>query len=106
MTQAIMRDRTIKVVSWNIAKKRQPWFELAELARQGEADLALLQEAGKPPAEIADRFRYENDVLGACRNWHRNVRIFALRDDVSRFRHGGHRAAVGGATAVQQSILA
>ncbi len=63
MTRPIKRDRTIKVVSWNIARKRQPWFELAEMACQGEADLALLQEAGKPPAEIADRFCYENDVL-------------------------------------------
>ena len=63
MTQPIKRDRTIKVVSWNIAKKRQPWFELAEMACQGKADLALLQEAGKPPAEIADRFHYENDAL-------------------------------------------
>ena len=63
MTQPVKRDRTIKVVSWNIDGRRNPWFELAEMACQGKADLALLQEAGKPPAEIADRFRYENDVL-------------------------------------------
>ena len=58
-----MTDRTIRIVSWNIAKRRDPWFELAEMARQGKADLALLQETGEPPAEIADRFRYENDAL-------------------------------------------
>ena len=58
-----MTDKTIKVVSWNIAKKRDPWFELAEMACRGEVDLALLQEAGTPPDEIADRFRYENDAL-------------------------------------------
>ena len=58
-----MTDRTIRIVSWNIAKRRKPWFELAEMARRGEADLALLQEAGEPPSEIADRFRYENESL-------------------------------------------
>ena len=58
-----MTDRTIRVVSWNIAKRDDPWSELAEMAARGEADLALLQEAGAPPSEIADRFRYENDAL-------------------------------------------
>ena len=58
-----MRDRPIKVVSWNIATNHKPWFELAEMADQGEADLALLQEAGQPPPEIADRLCYENHVL-------------------------------------------
>ena len=58
-----MTDRTIRVVSWNIARQQDPWFELEEMATRGEADLALLQEAGDPPGEIADRFRYENDVL-------------------------------------------
>lgn len=63
MTPSSRSDQTIRVVSWNIARRRAPWFALAEMARQGEADLALLQEAGNPPGEIADRFRYENDAL-------------------------------------------
>lgn len=58
-----MTERTIRVVSWNIDKRRAPWFALAEMARRGEADIALLQEAGNPPGEIADEFRYENDAL-------------------------------------------
>ena len=56
-----MTDRTISVVSWNIAKKRDPQFELANMPNRGEVDLALLQEAGKPPSEIADRLHYKND---------------------------------------------
>ena len=60
-----MTDRTVRVVSWNIAKRRDPWFQLAEMARRGEADLALLQEAGNPPSEIAGQFHFENDSLGA-----------------------------------------
>ena len=38
----------IRLVSWNIAKKWEPWRELAEMARLGEVDVALLQEAGQP----------------------------------------------------------
>ena len=45
----------IKVVSWNIFKKWEPWRVLVEMARRGEADVALLQEAGNPPPELEDR---------------------------------------------------
>ena len=39
------------VVSWNIAKKHAAWRELVEMG----ADVALLQEAGEPPADVAGR---------------------------------------------------
>ena len=42
---------TTTVVSWNIAKKHAAWRQLVEMG----ADVALLQEAGKPPADVADR---------------------------------------------------
>ena len=58
-----MTDGTIRVVSWNIAKRDDPWSELAKMAARSEVDLALLQEAGEPPSKFADRFRYENDPL-------------------------------------------
>lgn len=45
----------MKIVSWNIAKRRKAWLELFEMAREGEVDLALLQEAGKGPPEGLDR---------------------------------------------------
>ena len=51
----------IRVVSWNIAKRWQPWHELVDLARQGEADVALLQEAGSPPSDLAHPVRYGDD---------------------------------------------
>ena len=41
----------IKVVSWNIAKRHQPWRELLEM----DADVALLQEAGNPPWDVAEQ---------------------------------------------------
>ena len=39
----------IRVVSWNIAKREAPWNALEEMGRGGEADVALLHEAGNPP---------------------------------------------------------
>lgn len=40
----------VTVVSWNIATRIKPWAELVAMG----ADVALLQEARRPPAEIAD----------------------------------------------------
>ncbi len=39
------------VVSWNIAKRHAAWRQLVEMG----ADVALLQEAGEPPKEVAGR---------------------------------------------------
>ena len=38
------------VVCWNIAARRKPWRQLRDM----DADVALLQEARKPPPEVAD----------------------------------------------------
>ena len=37
------------VVTWNVANRKKPWLELLEM----DADVALLQEAGEPPADVA-----------------------------------------------------
>ena len=39
----------LKIVCWNIARRQEPWHCLLEMG----ADVALLQEAAKPPPEIA-----------------------------------------------------
>ena len=41
----------VVAVSWNIAKRHEPWRQLLEM----DADVALLQEAGPPPPDVADR---------------------------------------------------
>ena len=41
----------IKVISWNIARRQEPWRKLAQM----DADVALLQEAAPPPDEVADK---------------------------------------------------
>ena len=58
----------IKVVSWNIDKRVQPWHELVRMARDGEADLALLQEAGCPPGDLVHLVEYEDAVF-----WNRQL---------------------------------
>ena len=38
-----------RIVCWNIAKRKPPWKELLEM----DVDVALLQEAGRPPSNLA-----------------------------------------------------
>ena len=44
------RVKMVKIVSWNIAKRKKAWRKLSE----SDADFALLQEANQPPRDIAD----------------------------------------------------
>ena len=53
----------IKVVSWNIDKRVKPWRELVRMAKDGEADLALLQKAGGPPDDLVHLVEYEDAVF-------------------------------------------
>ncbi len=48
----------IRIVSWNIARKWEPWRELVSMAQQGAVDVALLQEAGNPPPDLGHPVRY------------------------------------------------
>ena len=38
----------IRIVSWNIAKKHEPWRQLLDM----DVDVALLQEATEPPEDV------------------------------------------------------
>ena len=50
MTETSPEERqAIKVVSWNIGKRQEPWRQLLGM----DADVALLQEAGSPPDDVA-----------------------------------------------------
>ncbi len=78
----------IRIVCWNIAKRAEPWCELVEMARRDQADVALVQEACDPPADVAPLVRYENDVFwgrGLFDRWPLVVRL-SERVDVEWFR--------------------
>ena len=40
----------VKVVCWNIGS--EPWHCLVKMAERGEADVAILQEAGHLPGDL------------------------------------------------------
>ena len=46
-----MSDSTVRIVSWNMAHKQDSWRYLLDM----EYDLALLQEACRPPDDIAEK---------------------------------------------------
>ena len=72
----------IRVVSWNIAKRMEPWRELAEMGRRGEADVALLQEAGSPPGDLVHLVPYEDDGFWNRDLYDRWCRVVQLSDRV------------------------
>ena len=78
----------IRVVSWNIGRRMEPWRELAEMGRRGEADVALLQEAGSPPRDLVGLLPNEDDVFWSRHLYDRWCLVVALSDRVrvERFR--------------------
>ena len=51
MTEAGPENRrAVKVVSWNIGKRHEPWRQLAGM----DADVGLVQEAGSPPDDVTE----------------------------------------------------
>lgn len=49
-------------MSWNFAKRDDPWRELDKMAQRGEADVALLQEAGCPPNDLIHLAPHDDDI--------------------------------------------
>ena len=78
----------IRVVSWNIAKRPEPWRELARMAGRDEADVALLQEAGSPPGDLAHLLPREDGVFWSRHLYDRWCLVAGLssRVRVERFR--------------------
>ena len=61
---------TLKILSWNIAGMIEPWRTLVDM----DADVALLQEAGWPPADVANGIQVDSAPWGtagldAARSW-------------------------------------
>lgn len=83
------------VVSWNIAKRSEPWRQLVEM----DADVALLQEAAPPPPDVAgevdtgpdehwDSRWYEGRLEHPSDRWPMVVRL-SDRVEVEWFRQVG-----------------
>src|SRR3977135_3942160 len=63
----------LKLLSWNIAQRVNTWTRLIELAEEHGIDVALLQEAKLPPAQLMDRLDTWPDktVRSAWHTWDR-----------------------------------
>jgi len=71
----------VKLVSWNMAHREEAWRFLLE----GDADVALLQEAVPPPADVAMRLKvdsspWETAGAGVYRPW--RTAVVGLTDRV------------------------
>ena len=78
----------IRIVSWNIDKQDDPWLELDEMAQRGEADAALLQEAGTPPGKLVHLVPDDDDTFWGRHLYDRWPLVVQLSDrvKVERFR--------------------
>ena len=72
----------IRVVSWNIGRHMKPWHELAEMAGRGEADVALLQEAGSPPGDLIRLLPDGDDVFWSRHLYDRWCLVVGLSERV------------------------
>lgn len=72
----------MKVISWNIAHSHDPWRCLLK----SDADIALLQEAPKPPQDVSQYFEFSNSPWvttdgGSNNKW--RTAVVKLSDNVS-----------------------
>ena len=70
----------IKVVSWNVGKRTERWRELERMAREGDVDLALLQEAGRPPGDVVHRVEFLDHVSWSRQLYDRWPLVVKLSD--------------------------
>lgn len=55
----------MKIISWNMAHRHEPWRSLLDM----DIDLALLQEAGKPPPDVAARIEADPAIAVDSGPW-------------------------------------
>ena len=95
----------MKIVSWNINHSKKPWSYLLDM----DADIALLQEAGEPPPEVAERIETDTapwqtdgaDVVQP-RRWRSAVVKLSERVEVEWLQAKALAAAGRGDLAVSQ----
>ena len=73
----------INIVRWNIANRQEPWRWLVRMASDGDADLALLQEAGSPPGDLAHLVEYQDQVFWSRDLYDRWPLIVKLSDRIT-----------------------
>lgn len=59
----------MKVISWNMARRNDSWRRLLEM----DVDLALLQEAGKPPPDVEERIKVNPSIEVDSAPWETRI---------------------------------
>ena len=65
----------VKVISWNIAHREQAWRDLCNT----DADIALVQEAPEPPADMPPPFEYRPATWRTAGAGHRPWRAAVVK---------------------------
>jgi hypothetical protein len=71
----------VRLISWNVAQRKVAWRFLAD----SDADIALLQEAAEPPADVAEKFEVDPApwrTVGAEQNRRWRAAVVKLSDRV------------------------
>ena len=93
----------MKIICWNIAQRSKAWYSLLE----SDADLALLQEASRPPADLPkeiqiDDFPWRSNGKGIKRNWRTAVVKLSNRVKIEWLEPQTVEEAKGGELAVSR----
>ena len=71
----------MKIISWNLAGRQEPWHTLMGMG----ADIALLQEAGEPPMEVTKQISVDAApwmTVGAGKTRHWRTAVVKLSGEV------------------------
>jgi endonuclease/exonuclease/phosphatase family metal-dependent hydrolase len=93
----------VKITAWNIARREEGWRSLVD----SDADIALLQEAAEPPADIERMFDidpapWETAGAGQNRPWRTAVVKLSDRADVKWLKAKSQHGALPGELAVSR----
>ena len=72
-----------RVVCWNINKQIEPWKCLVEMGKEGEADVAILQEAGVAPENLKESAEHNHKLSDNPLGFDRFPLIVTLSNSVT-----------------------
>ncbi|MBP3192961.1 hypothetical protein [Natronogracilivirga saccharolytica] len=93
----------MKIISWNIAQRTEAWYSLLE----SDADLALLQEASRPPSDLPKEIEFDDSPWetggkGINRPWRAVVVKLSNRVNIEWLKSKSVEDAASGELAVSR----
>ena len=69
MRWGTLAQSMVKIISWNMAHRHESWRSLLDM----DIDLALLQEAGRPPPDVAERIQADPAIEIDAAPWQTTI---------------------------------